>query len=197
MSGAPLPSSPPERPVAGAPGAPPLWMPDEPFPPYRFVPGHAPHPFAHRDGYAHGQRELAPPFVPPARWRENRGWLRGVDFFNRGWWWEAHEVWEGLWHVAQGRDDAQRDFLKAAIQLAAAALNRERGLDDGAERLLRSACEGLERVRAAGAADTANIAGAESEARFMGLSLVELIAAAQAALGRPVARVDGFWLLPR
>jgi len=33
-----------ERPVAGAPGAPPLWLPDEPFPPYRFVPGQAPHP---------------------------------------------------------------------------------------------------------------------------------------------------------
>ena len=88
-------------------------------------------------------RPPAPPYEPLERWRHSRPYLRGLDFFNRGWWWEAHETWESLWHVAEGRDEAQHELLKGLIQLAASALNRERGNDAGAERLLDTACAAL------------------------------------------------------
>jgi hypothetical protein len=174
----------PDRPVAGAPGAPPLFLPDAPFPPYRFVPGHAPHPFQ-PGGYAAGERPQPPPYVPLDRWRASPAYLRGLDFFNRAWWWEAHETWEGLWHVCEGRDAAQHDFLKGLIQLAACALNRERGNDAGSERLLESAVAALDRARGLAGADVLG-----------GLDVAALQRDARAHLANPAARVDGFWLRP-
>jgi len=49
-----------------------------------------------------------------------------VELFNAGYYWEAHEVWEGLWH-AFGRQGAVADVVKALIKLAAAGVKvRER-----------------------------------------------------------------------
>lgn len=171
------------RPVEGAPGAPPLLVPDQPFPPYRFVPGLAPHPFAHEGGWGHGQCRPPPPFLSRDAWRENRAYLLGRDYFNRGWWWEAHEVWEELWHVVEGKDAVQHDLLKGLIQLAACALNRERASDKGAGRLLSSAEGRLRHVQAE--------AGAEI---VMGLDLAALCRRAVEHLGSPTTRVDGFYL---
>ncbi len=168
-----------------APGLPPLLVPDVPFPPYRFVPGRAPHPFAHTGGWGFGASRPVPPFVARDGWRDSRNYLAGVDLFNRGWWWEAHEVWEELWHVVEGKDAAQHDLLKGLIQLAACALNRERGSDAAAERLLASAQEFLRRAEEG--------AGAP---RVMGLDLPALRAAAHEVLGAPCPRVDAFHLLP-
>jgi len=176
--------APPDRPVAGAPDAPPLFLPAEPFPPYRFVPGHAPHPFL-PGGYAAGQHPPPPPYAPLERWRESPAYLRGLDFFNRGWWWEAHETWESLWHVCEGRDEAQHELLKGLIQLAASALNRERGNDAGAGRLLETSAAALGRARALADADTLG-----------GLDLPALEREARSRLGVPAARVDGFYLRP-
>jgi predicted metal-dependent hydrolase len=177
-----------ERPVAGGPGAPPLWLPDEPFPPYRFVPGQAPHPLM-PGGYAHGLRVTPPPFRAAERWRENRAYLRGLDLFNRGWWWEAHEAWESYWHVVEGRDAVQHDLFKALIQLAACALQRERGSDPGAARLLFSAVrllEGLQRETGG--------------ARLCGLDLDRLVGNAHEFLAEPTddrsPGVHGFYLRP-
>ena len=154
------------------------------FPPYRFVPGHAKHPFQ-PGGYAAGERPAAPPYEPLDRWRVSQPYLRGLDFFNRGWWWEAHESWESLWHVCEGRDEAQHVLLKGLIQLAACALNRERGSDGGAERLLVTACEALEHARLLAGRDVLG-----------GLDLAALQREARERLAAPVARVDGFWLRP-
>ena len=173
------------RPPEGGPDAPPLHCPDEPFPPYRFVPGRSPHPFAHEGGWGYGSDRPVPPFVAREDWATNVSYLRGVDFFNRGWWWEAHEVWEEQWHVVEGRDAVQHDLLKGLIQLAACALNRERGSDRGAGRLLESACGFLEQAAAAGGD------------QLMGLDLPALRDEARRRLAEPVARVDGFHLLPR
>ncbi|GJM21407.1 MAG: hypothetical protein DHS20C15_13220 [Planctomycetota bacterium] len=167
------------RPVEGEPGAPPLFV-DEPFPPYRFVPGKTPHPFAHAEGYGHGAPRPVPVFLPEDRWRENRAYLRGVDFFNRGWWWEAHEAWEELWHVVEGKDDRQHTLLKALIQLAACALNRERGVGGGAARLLASA--------------TAALDGLAPATQLLGVDLVAMRGSAQALLVANVPQVNGFYV---
>jgi len=173
-----------ERPPSGAADAPPLFV-DEAFPPYRFVPGVTPHPFAHADGWGYGSDRPPPPLLAPELWAENKAYLRGCDFFNRGWWWEAHEAWEDLWHVVEGHHPRQWQLLKGLIQLAACALQRERGVDKGAERLLVTAVACLERV-----------ASGELSAHYCGLDLAALADEARARLSQPCPRVDGFYLRP-
>jgi len=180
--------APVERPVEGASGAPRRYLPGEPFPPYRFVPGHAPHPQM-KGGYAHGRRSPPPPFRSEQEWRGNRAYLLGLDFFNRGWWWEAHEAWESYWHVVEGRDETQHRLFKALIQLAACALQRERGSDAGAARLLFSAVKLLEGLR-----------GEAAGRRLCGLDLDRVIGNAHMFLAEPTEDgapgVDGFFLRP-
>jgi predicted metal-dependent hydrolase len=45
----------------------------------------------------------------------------GIALFNAGFYWEAHEVWEGLWH-AEGRTGPLAALLKGLIKLAAAGV---------------------------------------------------------------------------
>lgn len=54
----------------------------------------------------------------------------GVDLFHRGFWWEAHEVWEGLWRRAAG-DEAE--LLQGLIQIAAACYHRAVGKPAGSQ----------------------------------------------------------------
>ena len=65
---------------------------------------------------------------------------RGVELFNRGAFWEAHEAWEELW-LRAGPDI--RLFVQGLIQLAAAWHHVGRGNHRGAERLFRSGLEKL------------------------------------------------------
>src|SRR5262249_17305163 len=57
--------------------------------------------------------------LEPDDWARCRPYLFGLDLFNHGYYWEAHETWEALWHAC-GRTGATADFLKALIKLAAA-----------------------------------------------------------------------------
>ncbi|MGQ0553203.1 MAG: DUF309 domain-containing protein [Planctomycetota bacterium] len=202
-------TTPVPRPVEGARGAPPLFLPNEPFPPYRFVPGHAPHPFAHKGGYGYGQRPSAPPFCGRSQWRRNQPYLRGLDFFNRGWWWEAHEAWESYWHVCEGRDEVQRRLVQGLIQLAACALNRERASDAGAGRLLFSAMEHFEQAQRllqeelrerAARRPPPRTPRQEAEPapgeRLCGLDLKLLLSDAHKFLAEPRRSVDGLYLRP-
>ncbi len=66
---------------------------------------------------------------------------RGVDLFNRGAYWEAHEAWEELWLRAEPE---LRLFVQGLIQLAAAWHHLRRGNSRGAQRLFRA---GLEKLR--------------------------------------------------
>jgi predicted metal-dependent hydrolase len=47
--------------------------------------------------------------------------LWGLDLFNHGYYWEAHEAWEGLWRVAD-RDGPLRMLFKGLILLSAAGV---------------------------------------------------------------------------
>lgn len=62
--------------------------------------------------------------------------LRGIDLFNAGKFWEAHEAWEELWLAAES-DVVQ--FLQGLIQLAAAYHHVQRGTLSGAVRLFDAA----------------------------------------------------------
>jgi predicted metal-dependent hydrolase len=63
-----------------------------------------------------------------------------VDLFNHGYYWEAHEAWEGLWHAC-GRKGTTADFLKGLIQLAAAGVKHLEGKPDGRKSHARRAAE--------------------------------------------------------
>lgn len=144
-------------------------MPDAPFPPYTFVPGRTPHPVRDPAGHLFGQSPELPSPLDPARWQDSRAYLYGIDLFNQGYYWEAHEVWEGLWRAA-GRTGPIANFLKGLIKLAAAGVKVRQGQPRGVA------------GHAAGAAnlfrDIAQQLGDE-KAVYLGLRLCDLLAFAE------------------
>jgi len=76
-------------------------------------------------------------------WSRNGSYLYGVDLYNFGYWWECHEVFEALWHLA-GRKTPPAKFFQALIQIAAGNLKRLLGSDAAAQNLWRRGVAGLE-----------------------------------------------------
>ena len=94
----------------------PRYAPDQDLPPYAFLPGRDPHPT--RDPRGHSYASTAEPEVPyiaAADWSENEAYLFGVDLYNHGFLWEAHEAWEGTWIVTKA-DEVQAEHLQGLIQ---------------------------------------------------------------------------------
>ena len=71
-------------------------------------------------------------------------YLAGIELFNRGEFFEAHEVWEDLWHECGSAD---RRFYQALIQAAVAAHHWGRGNAAGATRLYHSGRKYMEPFR--------------------------------------------------
>ncbi|MGH7226876.1 MAG: DUF309 domain-containing protein, partial [Gemmataceae bacterium] len=131
------------------PASPPRFVLDAAFPPYTFVPGRTPHPVRDPAGHLFGLTLELPPPLEPARWQDSRAYLHGIDLFNHGYYWEAHEEWEGLWRTA-GRTGSTADFLKGLIKLAAAGVKVRQGQPrgiashaDGATELFRELAQQL------------------------------------------------------
>jgi hypothetical protein len=140
----------------------PRLLPDVPLPPYTFVPGRSPHPVSEPAGHQYGVAPAPVPPIDPADWRRSRDYLRGFDLFNHGYYWEAHEAWEGLWHAA-GRTGLLADFLKGLIKLAAAGVKVRQGKPRGVASHAGRA-----------AALFAHVAGAFGGGRFLGLAPADL-----------------------
>ena len=125
--------------VAGAEPSPanPDWprYSSRPFPAYRFVPGHNPHPRRHPQGHSFGCPEPNPRPCRPDEWSQSEDYRVGIDLYNFAYWWECHEVFEGFWH-AVGRKTKQGLFFQALIQLAAANLKHFTKNETAASRLL-------------------------------------------------------------
>jgi uncharacterized protein len=150
-------------------------VPDEPFPPYSFVPGRFPHPFSDPAGHSFGTAPVPQPALDSDQWATNRHYLYGIDLFNAGYYWEAHEVWESLWHAA-GRAGHTADFLKGLIRLAAAGVKVREGRPSGAAGHARAAADLFRRC---GSAE-----------RNLGLSLAELVHFAQGIAQHPPESAD-------
>jgi hypothetical protein len=118
----------------------PRLLPEEPLPRYAFVPGRSPHPVSDPAGHSFGQTHPPPVAIDPENWPVNRDYLCGFDLFNHGYFWEAHETWEGLWHAA-GRRGPTACFLKALIKLAAAGVKHLEGKPSGVKSHARRAAE--------------------------------------------------------
>lgn len=113
------------------------------FPAYRFVPGRAPHPT--RDPEGHSRHEPAEKLerFDPADWRTCECYLYGIDLFNHGYWWEAHEALETVW-IAAGRRSRTGLFIQGLIQVAVAHLKNHQGFTVVARRMARS---GLDKMK--------------------------------------------------
>ena len=121
------------------------YAPRRPFPRYAFLPGRDPHPTRDPRGHSHGTAEIRPEYLPPERWQENEPYLFGVDLYNHGFLWEAHEAWESLWHVSK-HDPRQAAFLQGLIQCSAASLKIPMEQPGGLARLAEIGTGRLEEV---------------------------------------------------
>jgi hypothetical protein len=135
----------------------------------------------------------APPIVDDA-WESSPAYLRGIELFNAGYYWEAHEAWESLWH-AHGRRGPTAEIIQALIKLAAAGLKVREG---------RTAGVRTHAARAAALFDHAREAGGRIQ---IGLDLEEWGDRARrvaerppidpAPAGTPVSHVFDFRIEPR
>ena len=72
--------------------------------------------------------------------------LKGLELFNQGEYFECHEVIEDLW-LEVPESDPHRDLYKGVIQAAAAIHQWDRGILSGARGLYRTAVMYLEKYR--------------------------------------------------
>lgn len=107
------------------------------------------------------------PSISPPHWEL---YQRGIDLFNRGEFFEAHEVWEELWHLSAGR---QFDFIQGLIQAAVALVHYQRENPRGMQSLQRSFHKKLDGM----------------PERFMGLDVRQFLAEMDAFLN-PVTKLD-------
>jgi hypothetical protein len=122
----------------------PLYARERSFPAYRFVPGLYPHPT--RDPKGHSYQSGRPqehPSWSPDQWNTLETYLRGVDLFNRFYFWEAHEVWEALWTSLPANNDAAR-FLQGIIHITASFLKIHMNEISASQKLWDSALALLE-----------------------------------------------------
>jgi hypothetical protein len=116
------------------------FLPNDPLPPYTYVPGRQPHPESNPAGHSYGRvRPTAEP-IDPVRWPDCRPYLRGLDLFNAGCYWESHVEFESLW-LAAGRRGEIADFFKGLIHLAAAGVKHLEEKTDGVQSHARRATE--------------------------------------------------------
>jgi hypothetical protein len=107
-------------------------------------------------------------------------YLFAFDLFNHGYYWEAHETWESLWHGC-GRSGRTADFLKALIKLAAAGVKVREGQPAGVRSHARRAAQLVEQLRAQ---------PPSGQARFLGVDLPELAGFCRQLMASPPACID-------
>lgn len=110
------------------------------LPPYTYVPGQTPHPTSDPRGHSF---DIVPPPVTdfdPQQPEQSERWRDAVTLFEAGYYWEAHEAWESLWHY-DGRQGPVADCLKGLIKWAAAGVKAREGRLEGLKRHSRRAVE--------------------------------------------------------
>lgn len=133
----------------------------ESFPPYRYIPGQAPHPTRDKLGHLYGIVHEPLDFIDPKDWQDNSEYLYGVDLYNQAYWWEAHEAWEAVWHTTK-KDSAYGQYLQGLIQISAAFIKWELQAYEGLSRLYKIGLGRLEFT-------------AKDNPHFMGLDLKAFI----------------------
>ncbi len=136
------------------------------FPPYRFVQGRTPHPTTDPAGHSYlppGRLEPVAEPIGEDQWRESPDYLFGCDLYNHGYWWEAHESFEAVWHTTS-RQSIQGRFLQGLIQFSACHL-----------KLHARRPRGVEHYLLRGTRHLADARRRHPDRLYMGLDLVEFV----------------------
>ena len=129
-------------------------MPGPAFATVLLRPGRFPHPIRDSSGHSYRapeiqqethRRSLTAPVSLASDWKRSSDYLFGIDLFNHGFYWEAHETWEQLW-IEFGRSGRDADFIKGLIKLAAAGVKAREGRPIGVQRHACRAKELFQRV---------------------------------------------------
>lgn len=87
--------------------------------------------------------------LTPAELAASPAFAGGLAAFRAGYYWEAHEFWEGVWS-ALPQASAERELLRGLIQLANAGLKRRMGREAAVARILPLAEAALREARRRG-----------------------------------------------
>ena len=169
-------------------------LPSAEMPSYTYIPGSdTPHPIRDPRGHSSGQKRKPPKVLIAESWADNRSYLLAIDYFNLGFYWEAHDEWERLWRVS-GPDTTVSRFLKGLIKLSAAGV-----------KVRENSIHGVRRHAASAGEVFADVAAEANSDRYCGLEFTSLQFAAdraaqiryniEVAAGEPV-RVFPFMLQP-
>jgi len=169
-------------------------LPSVELPRYTHIPGiGTPHPYRDPRGHSYNQRPQPPKALKEPHWAENRSYLTALDYFNLGFYWEAHDEWERLLR-STGNDTLCGLFLKGLVKMAAAGI-----------KVREESIHGVRRHAASAGEVFADVAAESDQDRFCGLDFTLLQFSADRAAqlsypseleaGRPL-RVFPFLLIP-
>ncbi len=113
------------------------------FPKRRYLPGQGLHPDKDPQGSHIPEIPYSQIKFSFESWQKSEQYLYAIDLFNYQYFWEAHEVLEGLW-VEIGRETTAGVFLQGIIQVSAALLKEVQSNHKSA---LRLADKGLLKLR--------------------------------------------------
>ncbi len=169
-------------------------LPAHELPRYTHVPGSGtPHPYRDPQGHSYNRKPGPPKPLHEAEWAENRSYLIALDYFNLGYYWEAHDEWDRLWRQS-GPDTTVGRFLKGLVKLAAAGIKVREDSIHGVRRHAASAGEVFADVAAE--ADCDRYCGLDfTTLQFAADRAAQLIYRNDLEVGRPL-RVFPFLLLP-
>ena len=140
------------------------------FPPYRYLPFQGdsalPHPRTDPNGHSYNDEEDYLHNFSPDDWQTCEPYLYGIDLFNHGYWWEAHESLETVWLSAGQKTTICGRFVQGLIQLAGAQLKRFINVPRGALSLTSSGVEKLSLV----------------EGIYLGIEVSDIVAEAERCL---------------
>lgn len=108
---------------------------DHTRPASRFIPGLTPPRQSRQTAAVHGPWTVE-------QWPTLQPYLRGVDLFNRWYFWEAHEEWEPLWRAYPPQSEPAQ-YLQGLIGAAASLLKLRMGQMRAAWTLSAAACARL------------------------------------------------------
>ncbi|MEQ9676270.1 MAG: DUF309 domain-containing protein [Roseovarius indicus] len=123
------------------------------LPPRPYLPGKTERP---DEAIFESLKEGLAPGMAPEDLAQSAAFLGGMQAFEQGYFWEAHELWEAVWMVLPPAS-AERHLMRGVIQLANGGLKARMGRENAARRI-------------AGLADTAlREAFLQGQDRLMGL----------------------------
>ncbi|MEZ5943895.1 MAG: DUF309 domain-containing protein [Planctomycetaceae bacterium] len=169
-------------------------LPQADLPRYTHIPGAGtPHPYRDPRGHSYNRRPIPAKSLREELWAENRSYLLGLDLFNLGFYWEAHDEWDRLLRVTN-HESLTGMFLKGLVKMAAAGV-----------KVREESIHGVRRHAASAGEVFADVAAESDKDRFCGLDFTLLQFAADRAAqlsypsdletGRPL-RVFPFMLVP-